>query len=200
MTTTDVYEPWLDKVVMEVLGTDEVKHAPCGCIPIAIKHAVVNLELQDGPAGRPLVCITASLLKVPDVTAELYEKLNVINFAGPYLRFYWHDGEICMRYDAVAESFRAEDLRTALDSIDIAAEHLADFLGVPGAEFVHAARPDASGDPEPTVIADGSGPSTEKGLGGATGPTAHVSVPSPVLPDDASPAGDASTNITLGYL
>lgn len=190
MTTPEVLDPWVEKVVKEVLGLDSLKRDDDGTIPVGLHRAAVYISLGMGPADTPRVWISSPLLKDVEATPGLYERLNDLNRSTDYLRFYWRDGVVFADADFVAESFRPEDLHTVFLAFDWHAVHLGRLLGIPDA---HPWRPvPGSADADGTV-------EQVAGTGSDSNDAGHVSGGTTYHPDDHEPSEEES-NLRRGYL
>lgn len=196
MTTVEVLTPWVEQVVKEALGCDHLHRDADGDIPIGLTGGAIYVRLLERPDGMPQVQMFGPMLRDIEPTPTLYEKLNELNRDYAYLRFYFDHGIVWVSMDVVAESFRREDLTTALDAARFYDTNLARLLDLPDAKPWRDPPPSEGGGADGERSVDDG---VRRELATAQGPAAHVEVPSKVLPDDASPADDA-VNLRLGYL
>lgn len=134
MTSVEVLDPWIEKIVKESLGIETLHRFPDGLIPVGLPNAVAFLRLGVGPGDEPRLWLNAPLLEEVEATPELYEKLNEVNASTDYLRFYWRGGVVCGDMEFVAESCRTEDLQMAYRAVMWHKDNIARLLGIPDAK------------------------------------------------------------------
>jgi hypothetical protein len=123
----EVLRPYVLQAVASVLGLTSVKVDDEGDIPIRQGSAVCYARLLDGPTG-PLFRVFAPMLKNVAKSQALLERLNGLNAAAPYLRFFWVDGVIFCAMDLMAENLEKEEIGNALLIVGWFADKLDDML------------------------------------------------------------------------
>jgi hypothetical protein len=124
----EALRPYLLQAVASLLGLSSVKVDDDGDIPIQQGSAVCFARLLDGPTG-PLFRVFAPMLKSVPKSEALLERLNELNAAAPYLRFFWVDGVVFCAMDLPAENLPREEIGHALLIVGWFADKLDDVLG-----------------------------------------------------------------------
>ena len=116
MTRADVLQPYVEKLMKELLGVEDLIVGPDGTIPIRVGSAGVYVRLAK-PGDRPLLHVYSPMLRGVTPTPELYERLNVINASTFSARVFWVEQEVVVAVDLIAEALDREELQAAVDLV-----------------------------------------------------------------------------------
>ena len=122
MTKADVIRPYVEKVMKELLGVEELKVWDDGTIPIRVGSAGVYVKLAQ-PNDRPLLHVYSPMLRGIERTPSLLERLNEINASTFSARVFWVDDQVIVAVDLLAETLDKEEVQMAVDLVSGFADH-----------------------------------------------------------------------------
>ena len=127
MTTIEMLRPYVAQKVAELLGIEKVKVDPDGDIPIRAGSAVSFARLLDGPTG-PLFRVFSPFLLEVKQSPKLLDKLNELNTASPYVRFFWIQDTVYCSTDMKADTLEPEEIQNAIGAVGWHADNFDDLL------------------------------------------------------------------------
>jgi hypothetical protein len=127
MASIEMIRPYVEQQVAKIMGLESVKVDQDGDIPIRQGSAACFARLLDGPSG-PMLRIFAPMLGDLKKSPELLERLNELNLAAPYVRFFWDAEQVFCSMDVLAESLDSGEIANALSAVAYSADHLDDAL------------------------------------------------------------------------
>ena len=127
MTNADMIRPYVEQQVAALLGRDTVMKDEDGDIPVVGGSCVTFISVVDGPNG-PMVRFVAPLLHEVQKSPELLERLNQLNVASPYVRFFWVNEQVLCSMDLDAEDIQRDEIGNALSAVSWHADNFDDTL------------------------------------------------------------------------
>jgi len=122
MAKAEVIQPYLEKLMKELLNLESLIVWDDGTIPVHAGSASVWVRLIE-PNERPLVQIISRLLRGVPGSPALFERLNELNAGWYQVRVYWADEQVFASIELVGESLDKEELSAAYDLITWFADH-----------------------------------------------------------------------------
>lgn len=116
MTSIEMIRPYVEKKIAEYLGIEAVKTDPGGDIPIRFGSTVCVVKLLEGPTG-PMMRVFSPFIRGVPKSPALLEKLNEMNSAAPYVRFFWLEETVFCAIDVIATDLEKEEIATALSAV-----------------------------------------------------------------------------------
>lgn len=127
MADIEMLRPYVEQKIAELLGVERVKVDAEGDIPIRAGSAVCFVRLLNGPTG-PMVRIFSPLLGGVEGSPQLLAKLNQLNGAAPYVRFFHVEDAVYCALDLLADNVQREEIGNAINVISVHADQLDDLL------------------------------------------------------------------------
>ncbi len=127
MATVQMLRPYVEKTVAEFLGLENVEIVDDGDILIRAGSAISFAQLLDGPTG-PMFRVFSPLLTEVKKSPQLFERLNDLNSASAYIRFFWADDVIYCATEFLAETLQPDDIVNGVGVVSWHADQLDDFL------------------------------------------------------------------------
>ena len=122
MAKAEVIQPYLEKLMKELLDVESLIVWDDGTIPVHSGSAGIYIRLIERD-DRPLVHISSPLLGGVPSTPALLERLNEINAASVQARVFWTGDQVIAALDLLAEALDREELSVAVDLISGFADH-----------------------------------------------------------------------------
>jgi len=116
MTKADVIRPYVEKVMKELLGIDQLLVWDDGTIPIRVGSAGVYVRLAE-PNDVALLHVYSPMLRNVAKTSQLLERLNEINASTFTARAFWTDDQVIVAVDLLAETLDKEEVRNAVELV-----------------------------------------------------------------------------------
>jgi Putative bacterial sensory transduction regulator len=121
MTKADVIRPYVEKVMKELLGIDELLVWDDGTIPVRVGSAGVYVRLAE-PGDEALLHVYSPLLRNVSKTPELLERLNELNASTFQARAFWLADQVVVAVDLLAETLDKDEVRAAVDLVSSLAD------------------------------------------------------------------------------
>lgn len=116
MANIEMIRPYVEKKIAEYLGIESVKTDPDGDIPIRFGSTVCVVKLLEGPTG-PMMRVFSPFIREVQKSTELLEKLNEMNSAAPYVRFFWLEKTVFCAIDVIATDLEKDEIGNALSAV-----------------------------------------------------------------------------------
>jgi hypothetical protein len=115
MGKAEMFKPYVEKLLKEILETDSLILDDDGDVPIRIGTAMYYVRVLD--TDPVMIRVFSPFLRNVKKSAKLLEKLNEINCEISYARVMWYDDDVIAANDFLAESVDK-------DSLDHACRHM----------------------------------------------------------------------------
>src|SRR3954470_21850688 len=103
MANIEMLRPYVEQQISQIIGVEELRKDADGDIPIRSGSALTFARLLDGPTG-PMFRVFSPLLGEVKKSNKLLERLNEINTASPYVKFFWLNDQVLCSMDVSAEN------------------------------------------------------------------------------------------------
>jgi T3SS (YopN, CesT) and YbjN peptide-binding chaperone 1 len=116
-----VIRPYVEKVMKELLGLEELVVWDDGTIPIRVGSAGVYVRLAE-PGETALLHVYSPLLRNVPKTPELLERLNELNASTFQARAFWLADQVMVAVDLLAATLDKDEVRAAVDLVSSLAD------------------------------------------------------------------------------
>jgi hypothetical protein len=121
VTKAEVIRPFLEKVMKDVLGVDDLLVWDDGTIPVRVGSAGVYLNLAQA-GERAILHVYSPVLRDVAKTPALLERLNEINASSFTARAFWAGDQVLVAVDLLADALDPEEVRNAFDLVSAFAD------------------------------------------------------------------------------
>ena len=120
MGKADMFRPYVEKTVKEILGVDELIIDKDGDIPVHWGSAMFYVRVLEG--DTPLVRISSPLVRNVKRTCKLLEQVNEINCKSVMATVQWVDDDVLATTELLASSIDKEILKYACNNMGALAD------------------------------------------------------------------------------
>lgn len=121
MTRAEIVKPYVEKVLKESFGSDQLAVNERGEWPVRQGSAVFLVRLL--PTDPPLVQVYSPVLQKVQRTDKLLQEINDINAQIHFARMFWVQDLVVLSTELMADTLDGSELNNAMAGIALMADH-----------------------------------------------------------------------------
>jgi hypothetical protein len=123
MSKVDMVRAYTESLLMQVLGADKVFRDDDGDYPVRYESALYYVRIDAGSNDDPVVQVFAIALADVTPTADLFERLNLINSQLRFARIFYVRNQVLIESEMIGEELSLAGFTTACETVGGAADY-----------------------------------------------------------------------------